>query len=300
MRVALQGLIFLTVFFGFLAYRGAATARRQELGNLLGRMQGEQDRTGQRRVPGAAALRRLLHRVLVRLGPAGRALQSEEMARQLLWAGVGMDPEQFAAVKLLCAAGGAVLGLLCGSLCGGLTGAGPGAALGGGGGYLLPERWLGGRMAARRAQIEREVLLYADFLATVLTVDQTVDQALLRVHQELGGVVAAAFARSARAQSHVGQLGQVALEEVAERLNHPDVSAIVAVLAGSKRYGASIAEALHELAESLRSQRRERVRERAGRLGTLLVLPISVFLLPSLLLLIGFPALTVMRNIGHI
>lgn len=298
MIAVVEACVFFAVAAGLASLGDRARIRQQRLANLLRETDPGAARAGAPNV--AASLRSAAARLIDRLSPAGRVLATDDLARQLLWAGTEMNPAQFAAVRLLGAGVGGSLGLIGGLALAGGTGAAPAVALAAAAGYLLPDAWLHARMRQRQAVIDREVLLYTDLLATVLRVDQTVDAALARVHAELGGIVSAAFARAVWAQAHVGQSVDQALADAAARLNHADVAALAGVLAGSKRYGASIADALHDLGDSLRQRRRERIRERANRLGTLLVLPVSVFLLPALLVLIGLPALMEIRRIGGI
>lgn len=87
-----------------------------------------------------------------------------------------------------------------------------------------------------------------------------------------------------------GDVSQV-LTDMAERINMDSVRSLASTLNQSRQYGTPISDALRVLAASERTARRMRTEEAAGKLATKITLPMMVFILPTVLLIIGGPAM---------
>jgi tight adherence protein C len=66
---------------------------------------------------------------------------------------------------------------------------------------------------------------------------------------------------------------------------------VVATLAQTLQYGTPLAEALRVLSNEMRTEMLTRFEEKAARLPVLLTVPMMVFILPSLFLVVGGPAI---------
>lgn len=80
------------------------------------------------------------------------------------------------------------------------------------------------------------------------------------------------------------------LLEMAERIDLDSLRSLASTLAQSRQYGTPISEALRVLAASERTARRMRTEEAAAKLSTKMTLPIMLFILPTVLLIVGGPA----------
>jgi tight adherence protein C len=80
-----------------------------------------------------------------------------------------------------------------------------------------------------------------------------------------------------------------ALEHLAERAGLPSLRSIVVTLNQSIKFGTSLVESLRILASEMRTERLTRFEQRAARLPVLLTVPLMLFVLPSLLIVIGTP-----------
>jgi tight adherence protein C len=90
-----------------------------------------------------------------------------------------------------------------------------------------------------------------------------------------------------------------ALENLAQRTGLASLQSMVATLNQSIKFGTPLAESLRVLAVEMRAERLARFEERAARLPVLLTIPLMVFILPSLMIVIGTPlALRIMDMLG--
>ena len=81
------------------------------------------------------------------------------------------------------------------------------------------------------------------------------------------------------------------LLNLGERTGLPDLKRVVATLSQTLQYGTPLAESLRVLSAEMRTEILTRFEERAARLPVLLTLPMITFILPSLFLIVGGPAI---------
>jgi len=70
-----------------------------------------------------------------------------------------------------------------------------------------------------------------------------------------------------------------------------DVRALTSILIQAEHFGTSIAEALREHSNEMRTLRLQRAKERAAKLPVKLIFPIIFFIFPALFLVVLGPAL---------
>ena len=81
------------------------------------------------------------------------------------------------------------------------------------------------------------------------------------------------------------------LATLGERTGLADMKRVVATLAQTLQYGTPLAESLRILSGEMRTELLTRFEERAAKLPVLLTLPMILFILPSLFLVVGGPAI---------
>jgi len=80
-----------------------------------------------------------------------------------------------------------------------------------------------------------------------------------------------------------------ALENLARRVDLPNLRSIISALNQSLKYGTPLGDSLRTLSREMRAQQLMRIEERAARLSVLLTIPLMVFILPSLMIVVGTP-----------
>jgi tight adherence protein C len=95
-----------------------------------------------------------------------------------------------------------------------------------------------------------------------------------------------------------------ALHNLITRTGVNDIRALVTTLIQTDRFGTSIAQALRVHSDSLRTERRQRAEEAAAKTTIKMVVPLALFILPSILVVTIGPALiqlyrTLMPNAGR-
>jgi tight adherence protein C len=168
-------------------------------------------------------------------------------------------------------------------------------------GYLAPDFWLGRKIKKRQKRIRLGLPDVLDLLVICMEAGQSLDQATARTSEELD-----------RAQPEVSdELGVVVLEQragrpradawknFAQRTDVDSVRNLAAVLVQSEKFGTSIAKTLRIHAETLRTERRQKVEEEAAKTTVKLVFPLVFFIFPSIFLVALGPAVIVIQESFH-
>ena len=289
---------FLAVVLGWLAIDAHWAGRHRRVLDVLVAMESAQlAQVHGERV--AALLRRraagTLRRALDRVAPLVRAGIGVEDRQRLAWSGIGMTAEQFVSLRMVGAVVGAVLGAAAGALLGSPAGSLAGGCVGAAAGHVGPRLWAEAVLARRWAAIDRELLYFLDFLALGAQAGLPLDTALDQVGRELPGLLSDAFAQL-QAERVMGQWSEHALASLADRLGHKEVRMVVDALTRAGRFGSRVAPLLRDLAGSIRTRRNEAAREHANRIGAAIVLPVALFILPTVVLILGYPAVSVVTG----
>lgn len=173
---------------------------------------------------------------------------------------------------------------------------GPGA-----GGYFLPKYWISRRIQERQEQITQSFPDALDMLLVCVEAGQSLNQAILRVAQELRAS-APALADELEIVSHEMKAGKdkaAVLTDMGERCGVQDVSSFVTVLIQSQTFGTSISEALRVYADEMRDKRVMRAEEAANKLPTKMTLTTMMLTVPPLLIILIGPSAVDLGKLGE-
>jgi tight adherence protein C len=159
-------------------------------------------------------------------------------------------------------------------------------------GYLLPDIWLTQAVRRRKKKIQKGIPDGIDLLVICVEAGLGLDQALLRVGQELA--VSYPELNEEFSQINLEQrAGKPRLEAwqgLADRTKLPEFIALVAMLTQTDRFGTPIVRALSRYAEEIRSQRRQRAEEAAAKTKIHILFPLVLFIFPCIFIVLLGPA----------
>ncbi|OLC23593.1 MAG: hypothetical protein AUH36_00305 [Chloroflexi bacterium 13_1_40CM_55_7] len=129
---------------------------------------------------------------------------------------------------------------------------------------------------------------------TVICVEAglALDQALMRVGEDLHHAhpdLSDEF-YLVNLEMRAGKPRVEALRNLIERTGVDDVRALVGTLVQTDRFGTSVAQALRVHSDSLRTERRQRAEEQAAKTTIKMIIPLVVFVLPSIIFVTLGPA----------
>jgi tight adherence protein C len=167
-------------------------------------------------------------------------------------------------------------------------------------GYLLPDMWLTWRVRARQRLLRRALPDGLDLLVICVEAGLGLDQALLRVAQELNVAhpELSEELQLVNLEMRVGKTRLDAMRELARRTGLDDIKALVSMLIQTERFGTSVAQSLRVHSDDLRMKRRQRAEEMAAKTTVKMVPALVFFIFPALMVVILGPAIiAIMRQL---
>ena len=159
-------------------------------------------------------------------------------------------------------------------------------------GYVVPGMILA-RLAKRRQHRIRLALADTlDLLVVSVEAGLGLDQALQRVGDELAFVYPelSSDLRIVNFELRAGTNRPEALRNLADRTGVEDLSALVAMLIQTDRFGTSVSKSLRVHADTLRTKRRQRAEEAAAKTGAKMVFPLVFCIFPAIWIVTIGPA----------
>lgn len=169
-------------------------------------------------------------------------------------------------------------------------------------GFLLPDLWLTHAISKRKERLRLSLPDALDLLVICLEAGLGLDQALLRVGQELK-ITHKELSEEflvINLEQRAGVPRIQAWRNMAQRSGVESVRTFVHMLAQTERFGTPVAKSLGAYADALRVRRRQQAEEMAAKTTIKLVPPLVLFIFPSLFIVLLAPAVIVIdRNLGQ-
>ncbi|MGP8260413.1 MAG: type II secretion system F family protein [Acidobacteriaceae bacterium] len=169
------------------------------------------------------------------------------------------------------------------------------------GAFIAPNIALTRLVKRRRAKIRRSIPDAVDLLVICVDAGLGIDQALLRVGQELGNShpqITEELLQINREQ-RAGKPRIQAWTDMATRSELPDINAFTGMLVQTERFGTPIARALSAFGDNIRLKRRQLAEEKAAKTTVKIIFPLVLFIFPSMfLVLLGPAVLSIMRGMA--
>jgi tight adherence protein C len=163
-------------------------------------------------------------------------------------------------------------------------------------GFLLPDFWLGNRIAKRQAAIRLGLPEALDLMVICTEAGLSLDQTLLQASKELtiSQPEIADELGLMLLEQRAGRPRAEALKGFADRIGIDSVRALVTTLVQATTFGTSVAKTLRVYSDSMRTQRRQQAEEQAAKTTVKLVFPLVFFIFPSLFVVALGPAMILM------
>jgi tight adherence protein C len=165
-------------------------------------------------------------------------------------------------------------------------------------GYLVPDFWLSYATNRRREHLRLSLPDSLDLLAICLEAGLGLDQAVVRVGQELE-VSHPELSQELlliNFEQRAGVQRNAAWQSFAVRADFESARSFVAMLIQTDRFGTPIAKSLGVFSDSLRTQRRQKAEERAAKTTIKLVPPLVFCIFPAMGVVVIGPAIVAVRH----
>ncbi len=292
MQAVIAATVFLTVTTLLRAAGAGKTADRVDVRGRLGQVIGYEEVVDQRAKELARPLpERLLlplftriFRVMARVMPAGIMKSLEPKVARAANPG-GLSANEFLGLKVMLALGIPAFAFV-------LAGMAPRpaallvtAVLG----WQLPDFYLSKKATERKNRIEKSFPDILDLLTVSVEAGLGFDGALAKVVEKDSGPVAAEFRRVLQ-EIKVGKSRKDALKDFAARCALEDITAFVNAMVQSEQLGLSVSRTLRSQSEQMRRKRRQRAEEQAMKAPVKMLIPLVVFIFPTIFIILLGPA----------
>ena len=160
-------------------------------------------------------------------------------------------------------------------------------------GIMLPQQVLHRLVKRYRIKLQNALPDTVDLLGIVLGTGLALDQAMMRVSEEMQYIypeLADEFGTVVM-QVKAGQERAKAFEQLVQRTGVEDIKSLATMIIQSERFGTSLSQALKVYADSLRNRRRLRAEAAVAKAGVKMLFPIVLFILPALLIMALVPGM---------
>jgi tight adherence protein C len=155
---------------------------------------------------------------------------------------------------------------------------------------------LGSKIRSRQAEIVRELPDTLDLLTICVEAGLGFDQGVAKVVDKADNELTRAFNRYLQ-EVRLGKLRREGLQNMASRMEVPDVTSFVAAIVQADQLGVSIAKILRIQSDQMRIRRRQRAEQKAHRAPIKMLIPMAFLIFPSIFIMLLGPAiLTIMES----
>jgi len=156
-------------------------------------------------------------------------------------------------------------------------------------GFFFPELWLGEQIKKRQLEIRKAMPDALDLLTICVEAGLGFDAAMSNVAEKWDNELSMAFARAIR-EIQLGKVRREALKAMSDRIDLAEMTSFVAAIIQSEQLGVSMAKVLRIQAEQMRMRRRQYAEELAHQAPVKMLIPMIVFIFPSIFIVLMTPA----------
>ena len=156
--------------------------------------------------------------------------------------------------------------------------------------WRIPSIMLARAIKARKENIQRELPDFLDLLANTVKAGLALNGALVQAVDATRGPLKEELT-SMLSEVRLGRPRSDAFTAMAERINDESTTTMVTAIVQAEKLGSNLSEVLVELAKETRDRRWMRAEERAAQLPIKMILPMAMFMIPSLYLMIFGPVI---------
>jgi len=165
-------------------------------------------------------------------------------------------------------------------------------------GFYGPQLWLNSAISKRKEVLVDGFPDALDLMVVCVEAGLGLDQAMNRVGQEImrGHKDLGEEFSLLNLELRAGLSREQALRNLVQRTDLEDIRSLVALLIQTDRFGTSVGQALRVHSDSMRVNRRLKAEEKAAQLAVKLMVPLILFIFPSLMVVIGGSGLIRVMN----
>lgn len=156
-------------------------------------------------------------------------------------------------------------------------------------GFYFPQLWLSSKITRRQKEVRKAMPDALDLLTICVEAGLGFEAAMAKVADKWVSELSLGFARAIQ-EIQLGKVRREALRDMAERIDIPEMTSFVAAVIQSEQLGVSLAKVLRIQSDQMRVKRRQRAEEEAHKAPLKMLIPMSLLIFPSLVIVLMTPA----------
>ncbi len=156
-------------------------------------------------------------------------------------------------------------------------------------GYRLPFGYVQGKAAARQHEIRKALPFTLDLISISVEAGMALDGAMAIVQEKSTGPMADELGLTLR-EIRLGKGRNEALIDMGERVGLDELKSFVTAVTYIARLGGSLVDVIRIQAQAMRIKRRQRAEEKAMKTPVKIMIPLVLFIFPSMFIVILGPA----------
>jgi tight adherence protein C len=157
-------------------------------------------------------------------------------------------------------------------------------------GYRLPYGFIQGKAKARQNEIRKALPFTLDLISISVEAGMALDGAMAIVMEKSTGPMADELSLTLR-EVRLGKGRNEALIDMADRVGLAELKSFVTAVTYIARLGGSLIDVIRIQAQSMRIKRRQRAEEKAMKTPVKIMIPLVLFIFPSMFIVILGPAI---------
>jgi tight adherence protein C len=162
-------------------------------------------------------------------------------------------------------------------------------------GYRLPFGYIQGKAKARQHEIRKALPFTLDLISISVEAGMALDGAMAIVMEKSTGPMADELNLTLR-EIRLGKGRNEALIDMADRLGVEELKSFVTAVTYIARLGGSLVDVIRIQAQAMRIKRRQRAEEKAMKTPVKIMIPLVLFIFPSMFIVILGPAAITMQE----
>ena len=157
-------------------------------------------------------------------------------------------------------------------------------------GWRMPSILLSRAIKTRKEMIARDLPEFLDLLSTTVQAGLSLNAAMIQSADATTGPLHSELT-STLSEIRLGRSRSEALTAMADRADEKSLTMTISAIVQAEKLGSDLADILRELAKESRDRRWMRAEEKAAQLPVKMIIPMALFMIPSLYLMIFGPVI---------
>jgi len=160
-------------------------------------------------------------------------------------------------------------------------------------GYYLPDILISNISKKRSEEFQKKLPQFIDLLVVCVESGMSIESALNRVTSEMirsSKIISEEF-KITMLEINSGYSREEAFNNLIFRVNNNELKSMVTIINQVQKTGTNLGDGLRVLAESIRVKKLQNAEEMAAQVSTKMLIPLVIFMFPSLLIVILGPAI---------